>query len=50
MRTSDQKQNKGLDTESGVQQVLAKTTLFSLSFSLVNRVPFAFCFLFSPVS
>ena len=33
MRTSDQKQTKGLDTESGVQQVLAK---HSFSLSLVN--------------
>ena len=30
MRTSDQKQTKGLDTESGVQQVLAKPLSLSL--------------------
>ena len=28
MRTSDQKENKGFDTESGVQQVLAKPALY----------------------
>ena len=45
MRTSDQKQTKGLDTESGVQQVLAKPlspslTLYSLSlmFSLSSSL------------
>ena len=34
MRTSEQKQNKGLDTESRVQQVLAKPLSLTLSLSL----------------
>ena len=34
MRTSDQKQNKGLDTESGVQQPLSLSPLLSSLFSL----------------
>ena len=47
MRTSDQKQNKGLDTESGAQQVLAKPLSLSLSLSLSLLLPLTLSLLLS---
>ena len=55
-RTSEQKQNKGLDTESGVQQVLAKppslslyslSTLYSLLFTLYSLLSTLYSLLFT---
>ena len=54
MRTSEQKQNKGLDTESGVQQVHAKphtlslSLSYSLSYSLSLSLTLSYSLLLSP--